>query len=245
MNEDTVQGYQLTAPEDIYGALRKIVNMASPVQIHINGSEQSYSSSMTGTELKQRSFFIDSLIPEDGNRRIHDGGPVHIRCDSQGVLIEFEVTGRIKYNTETEQYRIEFPREMLYLQRRTAYRVTIPPAHDIRVDITLPDTGEGLTGIMEDTSSSGFRACFKGDVRQRLSDNRNIAIAHIHFNQEHHMDCSLETRHIVLDEQGNTHCGFACTSISPAAQRYLDKLIAELQWEERRLKEQSSMTEKD
>lgn len=52
------------------------------------------------------------------------------------------------------------------------------------------------------------------------------------------MDCSLEARHVILDDDGNTHCGFAFTLISATAQRYVDRLITEFQWEERRLKEQ-------
>jgi c-di-GMP-binding flagellar brake protein YcgR len=57
------------------------------------------------------------------------------------------------------------------------------------------------------------------------------------------MDCSLEARHIVINEEGNTHCGFAFTLLSPPAQRYLDRLITEFQWEERQIKLQQPTEE--
>ena len=42
------------------------------------------------------------------------------------------------------------------------------------------------------------------------------------------MDCSLEARHIINDEEGNTICGFAFSMISATAQRYLDRLITDI-----------------
>ena len=87
-------------------------------------------------------------------------------------------------------------------------------------------------------SSSGFKARFDGDISELLRENKEISMARVRFNRENTIDCSLEARHIVNDEDGNTQCGFSYLSISPQAQRYIDRLITEFQWEERRLKEQ-------
>lgn len=238
MQQDTNQEYQLSAPEDVYGALRKIVLMESPVNIHIEGSKEVFRSAITQADFKSRSFFMDKLIPSDGNDLIHKGRRFSVECDSQGVRIEFKVSGRLKYSAAKEHYRIEFPEELLYLQRRTAYRVMVPPAHTIRVKIQMPDDEGSLLGKVEDLSSSGFRARIQGNVKKRLEEAHDFPVAKVRFNQEHFMDCSLEARHVILDDDGNTHCGFAFTLISATAQRYVDRLITEFQWEERRLKEQ-------
>lgn len=232
------QEYTLIAPEDVYGALRKIVLMETPVNVHIEGSQEVFRSAVTKAELKSRSFFLDQVIPNDGNDLIRKGQRFSIECDSQGVRIEFKVTGRLKYNPGKEQYRVEFPENLLYLQRRTAYRVMVPPAHDIRLKVKMSDEQGDVMGIIEDMSSSGFRAKIKGNVKKRLEELRNFPIAKVRFNQEHNMDCSLEARHVILDDNGDTHCGFAFTMISATAQRYIDRLITEFQWEERHLKEQ-------
>ena len=238
MTQDRNQEYTLTAPEDVYGALRKIVLMETPVKVHIEGSKEEFRSAITKAELKSRSFFMDQLIPFEGNELIRQGHRFSIECDSQGVRIEFKVTGRMKFNSAKEQYRIEFPESLLYLQRRTAYRVMVPPAHDIRLRIRMPDEQGDATGVVEDLSSSGFRAKIKGNVKKRLEEIRNFPVAKVRFNPEHFMDCSLEARHVILDDNGDTHCGFAFTMISATAQRYVDRLITEFQWEERRLREQ-------
>lgn len=243
MAQDTNKEYTLTAPEDVYGALRKIVLMETPVKVQIDGSNEVFRSAITHTELKSRSFFMDQVIPIEGNELIHLGHRFSIECDSQGVRIEFHVDGRMKYNSKKEQYRVEFPETLLYLQRRTAYRVMVPPAHDIRVKVRMPDEQGDIIGTIEDLSSSGFRARISGDIKSRLDAIKDFPIAKVRFNQEHFMDCSLEARHVILDDDGDTHCGFAFTMISATAQRYVDRLITEFQWEERQLKEHQESEE--
>ncbi|TNC92161.1 MAG: hypothetical protein CSH36_05915, partial [Thalassolituus sp.] len=160
MPDENNQEYQLNTPEDVYGALRKIVLMGSPVIIRIDGDDSEYRSAITHTSFKTRSFFMDKVIPLQGNDLIRSGKRFSIECDSQGVRIEFRMTGRLRYQPEKEQYRCEFPDEVLYLQRRTAYRVLVPPAHQILIKLRFNHEDEGVQGRLIDMSSSGFKARF-------------------------------------------------------------------------------------
>ena len=235
------QEFLLNTPEDVYGALRKVVLLETPVTLRIDGDETEYKSAITETSFKSRSFFMDRVIPMQGNDLIRSGKRFSVECDTQGVRIEFRMTGRLRYQPDQEQYRAEFPEEVLYLQRRTAYRVMVPPAHQILVTLRFEDDDEdteGLTGRLVDLSSSGFKAKFKGDITEMLHNHKDIPMARVRFNRDNSMDCSLEARHIQLSDNGNTQCGFSFTTISPQGQRFIDRLITEFQWEERRLKEQ-------
>lgn len=232
------QEFLLNTPEDVYGALRKVVLLETPVTIKIDGDDTSYKSAITHTSFKSRSFFMDRVIPVQGNDMIRSGKRFTVECDTQGVRIEFRMTGRLRYQPEQEQYRAEFPESVLYLQRRTAYRVMVPPAHQILVTLRFDDEEDGLSGRLVDLSSSGFKAKFKGDITERLHSHKDIPMARVRFNRDNSMDCSLEARHIQLMDDGYTQCGFSFTTISPQGQRFIDRLITEFQWEERRLKEQ-------
>ena len=233
--------YFLETLEDIYGALRKIILMQQPVSITIEGSDEHYTSAITNASLKHSSFFLDKVVPDSGNELIRSGSRFSVLADSQGVKIEFNMTGRIKYQPSNEQYRVEFPTQVLYLQRRTAYRVMISPAHKILVKLKMEDGGDNLIGQLADLSSSGFKAIFKGDSVERLQNNSNIAVARIKFNDQNNMDCSLIARHVVGTQNGNTQVGFAFNIVSGMGQRYLDRLIGELQWEERQRAEQAEL----
>jgi c-di-GMP-binding flagellar brake protein YcgR len=241
MSETSNNEYFLDSPEDVYGALRKIILMKQPVVIKIDGSEDQYTSAITHANLKNSSFYLDQVVPQKGNELIRAGHKFSVLADSQGVKIEFNMTGRLKYQPEKEQYRVEFPNQVLYLQRRTAYRVMVPPAHQILVKLKMEDGGEHLVGRLADLSSSGFKALFKGDCVKRLKAIKNIPIARIKFNDQNNMDCSLEARHVVATKDGNTQVGFAFNLISGMGQRYLDRLIGELQWEERQKAEQAEL----
>lgn len=233
--------YYLETLEDIYGALRKFIAMKQSVQITIEGSSDSFTSDITEANLKNSSFYLDEVVPPVGNNLIRAGHRFSVLADSGGVKIEFKVIGRLKYQPERQQYRIEFPTQLLYLQRRTAYRVMIPPAHLILVKLKMGDDGEKLSGKLADLSSNGFKAIFEGDHVERLKACRDIPIARISFNQQHHLDCSLEARHIKPTKDGNTQAGFAFTMISGTGQRYVDRLIGEMQWEERHYAEQKEL----
>ncbi len=241
MPEEINNEYYLDTPEDVYGALRKIVLMKQPVFINIEGSDEKYTSAITHANLKNSSFFLDQVVPQKGNELIRAGSRFSIVADSQGVKIEFDMTGRIKYQPSNEQYRVEFPTQVLYLQRRTAYRVMISPAHQILVKLKMQDEGENLVGKLSDLSSSGFKAIFKGDCVERLKASKDIPIARIKFNDQNNLDCSLVARHVIATKDGNTQVGFAFNLISGMGQRYLDRLIGELQWEERQKAEQAEL----
>lgn len=244
MTEEANNEYYLDTPEDVYGALRKIVLMKQPVSITIEGSDEKFTSAITHANFKNSSFFLDQVVPQKGNDLIRAGHRFSVIADSQGIKIEFDVTGRLKYQPDNEQYRVEFPSQVLYLQRRTAYRVIIPPAHQILVKLKMQDGGENLIGQLADISSSGFKSLFKGDIVERLKANTDFPIARIKFNNENNMDCSLQARHIVRTKSGDTQVGFAFNMISGMGQRFLDRLIGELQWEERRKAEQAAQEKK-
>lgn len=225
----------LTTPEDIYGALRKVVLMKTQVRVRIDGSDEAFYSAILETDLKTRSFFFDRLTPNNGNDLIRAGHRFSIECDSQGIRIEFRMTGRLKFHPAKGVYRAEYPEQVLYLQRRSAYRVAIPPSHRIQLRLRLSD-GLDLSATLLDLSSGGIKVCFAGDVRSHLEGQILYPIARIRFNSEEAMDCSLEIKRVSMDEKGNTIAGFSISSLSATAQRYLDRMIAEFQWEERSLK---------
>lgn len=235
MSENDLQ-FILSEPEDIYGALRRLVLNGEQVKVQIDGGQEFYRSLITNTDLKSRSFFMEQVFPFAGNDLIRAGHRFSIESDSDGVNIKFKINGRLAYQPQKNLYRVEFPESVLYLQRRGAYRVNVPEAHNIRLRLTMNDQEGDLTADLRDISSSGFKAVFKGNVKKRLQDQSVFSIARLRFNRKHDMDCSLKVHHIESYDQGQTIAGFEFLSVSATAQRYIDRLITELQWEERERK---------
>lgn len=232
------QNHLLTEPEDIYGALRRLLFVGKPVNVHIDGVEQVYTTIITSTDLKSRSFFMERVSPDKGNDYIRAGNRFAINSDYDGVRINFRLTGRLMYQPQKGQYRAEFPDSVYYLQRRGAYRAIIPSAHQIYLYLQMSDEEGDLTGQLLDISSTGFKAIIKANAKKRIEEQRHFSVARLRFNRKHDLDCSIKAQHTTLDPKGNTVVGFAFKSISGAAERYLNRLITELQWEERVRREQ-------
>lgn len=228
----------LEAAEDIYGALRKLVLMQEPVRVYIDGSDHTYSADIIHTDFKSRSFFMTEVQPPAGNQLIRQGHRFRLDCEHQGIYIGFRADGRLRYQPADHQFRAEFPSAITYRQRRSAYRVDVPPAHRLRLSLTLNDQTQNLSGQLLDLSESGFKARFDGDVRSLIEQQHDFPAASIRFNEELHMDCEIQARHLLLNNDGNTLCGFVFTLVSSTGQRYIRKLITDFQWEERERRRQ-------
>lgn len=232
--EESQQHNLLTEPEDIYGALRRLLFVGKPVNIHIDGVEQVYTTLITSTDLKSRSFFMERISPDKGNDYIREGKRFEIHSDKNtGVHIKFRLTGRLMYQPQKEQYRAEFPDSIYYLQRRAAYRAAIQGSHQIYLHLQMSDEQGDLTGQLLDISSTGFKAIINGNVKKRIEEQRHFSVARLRFDRKHNVVCRIQAQHTDLDSQGNTIVGFAFKSVSGAAERYINRLITELQWEER------------
>lgn len=234
---DIDKKFLLEKTADIYGALRRIVLLKHAIRIKIEGSDEHYSTALTHASMKNQSFFFDRIIPSGGNDLIRKGKAFIIVSDAQGIKIEFKVTGRRAYQKDKEQYRVEFPEKVLYLQRRTAYRVDVPPAHRILLRLDLDEDGkQPLIGRVVDLSSSGFKAIFGEQANEQIGQEQRIDIAQMKFNEQNNLDCSLDAKYIYFNqEKKQTYIGFSFAMISPMGQRYLDKLITQFQWEARRI----------
>lgn len=223
----------LQTPEDIYGALRKLVLMQEPVKIRIDGSEQTYHTTLMNTDFRSRSFFMTEISPDDGNQLIRQGHRFRIDSDHQGIYIGFKADGRLRFQPGEHQYRAEFPSQITYRQRRGSYRVSVPDSHPLQLCLPLPDLDKRLFAQLLDLSEQGFKARFRGNESAHLQPGTRYRGASIRIHEEHHMDCELESRHVLLNDNGDTLAGFVFTRISSDAQRYIRKLIIDFQWEER------------
>jgi|TARA_R110000868_G_scaffold150685_3_gene374075 c-di-GMP-binding flagellar brake protein YcgR len=238
------QDCALDQDEDIYGALRSLVLLQAPVRVLIDDQTTAFCAQITDVQLNNRSFFMTRLQPDKGNDLIRQGKRFRIDCDNQGIRIRFVADGRLRYQSAEQQYRGEFPSQVEYLQRRDAYRVNVPAAHYLVVEIPdqhpTPDEQTApryrYKGRLQDLSESGFKACFEGDIQADLKQLNLIAAAIVRCNEQHYLDCGLELRHLMLDSAGNTLAGFVFTRISSAARRYIYRLTTDFQWEERQFK---------
>lgn len=227
----------LTAQEDIYEVMRKIVLYRSPITLYIDGSENAFHSAMTKTDLKSNSFFFDRVIPDKGNALIKSGKRFKVEAETDGINIAFNANGRLRYQPSKECYRAEFPSQLFYRQRRSTYRVDVPKSREICIKVA-DATGQSFTGQLENLSSSGFKAAFAATALPLLQNIQRFEDAKLTISRSDVIPCTVAAHLLPQGRPDVTVCGFSFVSIAPMGQRYIDRLITEFQWEERNQREQ-------
>lgn len=229
---------QLTRPEEIYRAIQRLIRYAQNVKIRFDGNNEAFNSAITKVDLKNKAFAFDKLVPDAGNDMIRQGKHFTIEADFRGISVKFSSGERLKYKQETGEYIASFPDSMLYLQRRNAYRAMIPRTYQVLMVLrSSEDQQVVIKGRLQDISASGFKAYFKGNVSWELMRIKNFDESTLHVGNES-MDCGIDARHAVFNEEKDlTFCGFSFQPLSGMKQRYVEKLVNQLQYEERRKEE--------
>ncbi len=225
----------LTSPEEIYRAIQRLIRYTHKITVRFDGiDDKAYGTSVTKVDLKSRAFAFDKLTPEDGNQFIAAGKKFELIADFRGILVRFHLEGKIKYKKTGQEYISKFPEKLLYLQRRDAYRAMVPRTYSVHCVFRSSESKKTFKGRLQDISGSGFKAFFKGDIREQLTKIENFDESTLHVGDES-MDCGLDARHAIYNEEKEmTFCGFSFQPLTGMKHRYVETMVNNLQFEEQR-----------
>lgn len=241
MANDNYSEYSLTTNADIYGILRKLALNKQVIHIQIADTFKKYQSQIIDVDIETLSFNLEHLTPEEGNRVITAGNRFHIEAQYQGANISFRVNNRMSYQPEHKQYRVEFPSKVIYLQRRSCYRVETS-ANDIHVHLGTHLDDRVATGRLVDLSSAGFKARFELAQDKKLKLSRKYPLSRLRFPNGQSLKLSLIRHHVEYANRQILY-GFRILEISPMEQRYLDQNIQQLQWQQNQEESDESQLE--
>lgn len=229
MNQDNYSEYTLSSTEDIYGVLRKLVLSKQSISVAIGSKFKKYQSKIINANLETLSFNLERLTPEEGNKIVSAGNRFNIEAEHQGAKISFRVDNRMSFQPEHQQYRVEFPSEVHYLQRRSCFRVE-QGVNDIQIRLGDNINNRIASGRLVDLSSTGFKARFEVSQDKALKPNKAFPKSTLIFSDDTSISLSLGCNHTQY-AQRQLFCGFHIVSMAPMEQRFLDQKIQQLQWQ--------------
>lgn len=235
----------LTSPEEIYRAIQRLIRYAPKLTARFEGVDDAFGTAITKVDLKSKAFAFDKLIPDNGNELLRSGKKMELVADFRGILVSFDLnTKGMKYRQNNQEYIAKFPEQLLYLQRRNAYRAMVPRTYTVYCVFRSSEDERTFKGRLQDISGSGFKAYFKGLVGEHLKAIGNFDESTLHVGDES-MDCGLDARHAVYnDEKDMTFCGFSFQPLTGMKQRWVEQLVNKLQFEEQR-KQQAAKEKKE
>ena len=226
----------LTTPLEIAGTLRMLQDSHDPLIITFHERSQRFQSYLVDVNRDNGTLALDEMIPRDGERHLENGEPFRIEGFHKGVRIAWESKGKLSIS-EKDGHRIytgSMPDEVVYHQRRNAFRAALKLAQLVNIELGGEKLKAAVSGKLLDISATGCKLRFEGDISERLQLGQvyDRFIAALPFGS---MTTSVELRYLHYEEKINTtFAGVRFHNMSGLVQRQVERFVYQLQREARR-----------
>jgi c-di-GMP-binding flagellar brake protein YcgR len=145
----------LTDPDKILKLLCEIEHASPLCNIKIEGSDQTYGSSILAVKTDKQQVLIDELMPKTGNAFLQQKKTLKFLAIHKGIQISFTLQDvEAGFSRGITFYKAGLPEKIYYPQRRRTPRVEIS-AISIRFKGIAQKTGIPLVGYLYDISRDG------------------------------------------------------------------------------------------
>ena len=133
----------LKAAVEIQANLRILMDSHDPLVISFAERNQRFQSFVVAVDRERNRVALDELIPNDGERFLQNGENFRIEAFHEGVRIAWECQQAAQFSEldGARCYWLPMPAEMLYHQRRNAYRAPLKQTQPVAVELA----GDKLT----------------------------------------------------------------------------------------------------
>ncbi|MET1067521.1 MAG: flagellar brake protein [Pseudomonas prosekii] len=226
----------LTTALEISGNLRQLQDSHDPLIITFHERSQRFQSYLVDIDRDSNTMALDEMIPRDGERFLLAGEPYRVEGFHDGVRIAWDSNGPLTIS-ETDGarcYRGALPAEVVYHQRRNAFRAALKLAQLVSVELGGDKLKSPISGKLLDISATGCKLRFEGDITSSLQLGQvyDRFIAALPFGS---MTAPVELRYLHFEERiSTTFAGVRFHNMSGLVQRQVERFVYQLQREARR-----------
>jgi len=226
----------LTTPLEINSTLRLLQDSHDPLIITFHERSQRFQSYLVEVDRDSNMIALDEMIPRDGERFMLAGEPFRVEGFHEGVRIAWESNGipTIDESNGGRCYRGTLPDEVVYHQRRNAFRAALKLAQLVNIELGGEKLKAPIVGKLLDISATGCKLRFEGDISSRLQLGQVYErfIAALPFGS---MTAPVELRYLHHEEKiDTTFAGVRFHNMSGLVQRQVERFVYQLQREARR-----------
>ncbi|MDB6050007.1 MAG: hypothetical protein JWR17_2753 [Pseudomonas sp.] len=225
----------LTTPLEIAANLRLLLDSHDPLIITFHERTQRFQSFLIEVDRDSNSIALDEMIPRDGERFMANGEAYRVEGFHDGVRIAWESADALTVDDgEHRCYRGKLPSEVVYHQRRNAFRAALKLASLVNIEVAGEKLSAPVGGKLLDISATGCKLRFEGDISERLQLGQVYErfMAALPFGK---MIAPVELRYLHYEERINiTFAGIRFHNMSGLVQRQVERFVYQLQREARR-----------
>lgn len=217
-------------------ALTKLCQEHSFIDVHPTDTNQNYRSMILLVHPEESYLLVDEFYPNPPRSVLEPGNPLDISCHDQGFRTRFQSSFIACENYEDmPAYRLTMPSALQHGQRRSNFRVEIPPEDFFRVSLT----GFGpvtASGRIIDLSCSGICLKLMGPPPDGLHRDGLVGNCIFKTSNDDQIKGKLLVTHLEFNRKAITHTvvGGRFMNLEPPIQKKLDRFLARLQREQRR-----------
>ncbi|WP_095145544.1 MULTISPECIES: flagellar brake protein [unclassified Pseudomonas] len=226
----------LATPLEIASHLRMLQESHDPLIITFHERSQRFQSYLVEVDRENNMLALDEMIPRDGERFLLAGEPFRIEGFHEGVRIAWESNGPLTIDESTggRCYRGTLPDEVVYHQRRNAFRAALKLAQLVNIELAGEKLKTPLNGKLLDISATGCKLRFDGNITNglQLGQVYERFVAALPFGS---MTAPVELRYLHHEEKiDTTFAGVRFHNMSGLVQRQVERFVYQLQREARR-----------
>ncbi|MEX3773335.1 flagellar brake protein [Pseudomonas sp. MYb118] len=226
----------LTTPLEISGNLRQLQDSHDPLIITFHERTQRFQSYLVDVDRDSGTIKLDEMIPRDGERFMLAGEPYKVEGFHEGVRIAWESNGTPTLSDSGDErcYIAPLPDEVVYHQRRNAFRAALKLAQLVDIDLDGEKLKSPIRGKLLDISATGCKLRFDGDITESLQLGQvyDRFAAALPFGK---MTAPVELRYLHFEEKiSTTFAGIRFHNMSGLVQRQVERFVYQLQREARR-----------
>nr|WP_256358766.1 flagellar brake protein [Pseudomonas sp. PDM27] len=221
---------------EISSNLRQLLESHDPLIITFHERSQRFQSYLVDLDRDSNMIALDEMIPRDGERYLMAGEPFRVEGFHEGVRIAWESNGQLKIDESggSRCYRGALPDEVVYHQRRNAFRAALKLAQLVNVNLDGEKLKAPISGKLLDISATGCKLRFDGDITGSLQ----LGQVYDRFNADlpfGKMTAPVELRYLHFEEKiSTTFAGVRFHNMSGLVQRQVERFVYQLQREARR-----------
>ena len=226
----------LTTPLEIAANLRLLQESHDPLIITFHERTQRFQSYLVEVDRDSNMIALDEMIPRDGERFLLNGEAYRVEGFHDGVRIAWDGNGSLTIDESNggRCYRGAMPVEVVYHQRRNAFRAALKLAQLVNIELGGEKLKAPVNGKLLDISATGCKLRFDGDISDRLQlgEVYDRFIAALPFGN---MTAPVELRYLHHEERiDTTFAGVRFHNMSGLVQRQVERFVYQLQREARR-----------
>ena len=235
-DEEIEDRYFLLGRMEILSILNDLIYRREPVMVNFNGGRDFFITTLL--EARPEALVFDLGSDVKTNQRLGESPGCIFVARLNGIHIQFSGGSVHRFSWGgSDAFWVALPERVVRRQRRESYRIVLPVAKPMMVQLFEEDGGAGVEWPAHDLSVSGLGLQVVG--MPDLETGQKIARIRLALPKQRPINCAAVVRHVTLlaDRQGSARyrVGLSFAGLPPALGVAIQRFITKMELERRGL----------